>query len=422
MSEKPTHQSDVRMRGFASRALVEEALAWIDENAAPLDAETVPFETAWGRVLAADVRSEMDVPSFDRSAMDGYALRGGETEGASDYNPLSFRIVGESLPGQPFEGEVPAGTATRIMTGAPLPDGADAVLPAEYASEAAGQVQVRATVSPGKHVGRRGEDVAAGSRLLAAGRRLRPQDLGLIASVGVTQIAVVRRPRVRLLITGDELVPPGQPRGTFQIYESNSSMLSALIERDGGLPKSLQRVEDQREAVRSAMLEPRADVILVSGGSSVGREDHAPCVLAADGELAIHGIAMRPSSPAGMGRIRETLVFLLPGNPVSCLCAYDFFAGRAIRRLGGGRRAKRGRGEWPYVRKVVKVRRKIVSAVGRVDYCRVRVTDDGLEPLALSGASILSSTTRADGFVVVPAELEGYAPGSEVSVFLYDPI
>jgi len=155
-------------------------------------------------------------------------------------------------------------------------------------------------------------------------------------------------------------------------------------------------------------------VILVSGGSSVGSEDHAPPLIAQVGELAIHGVAMRPSSPAGIGRIGDALVFLLPGNPVSCLCAYDFFAGRAI-RLRGGRSA-----DWPHRTLRAVVARKVVSAIGRVDYCRIRLVDEKVEPIALSGASILSSTTRADGFVIVPSESEGYGPGTEVTVYLYD--
>jgi molybdopterin molybdotransferase len=415
MSEETNTNRDVRMRGFTGRALVDDALRWVDEHSESLPGETIAFDVAHGRVLAADVSSPLDVPSFDRSAMDGYAVRGTETEGASDYNPLSFPIVGESMPGHPFSKIMPPGTAVRIMTGAPVPTGADAVVPAEYATETAEMVGITSTVSPGKHVGRRGEDVSEGSQLFAAGRRLRPQDVGLLASVGVTEVKTVRRPRVRLLITGNELVVPGNERGEFQIYESNSSVLAALVNRDGAELESLMRVEDDEEAISLAMCKPGADVVLVSGGSSVGKEDHAPSILAAEGDLAVHGIAMRPSSPTGMGEIQQTLVFLLPGNPVSCLCAYDFFAGRAIRRLGG-RSA-----EWPYPQRQVEVGRKIVSAVGRVDYCRIKLNDGRAEPLALSGASILSSTTRADGFVVIPAESEGYAPGTKVTVFLYDP-
>jgi molybdopterin molybdotransferase len=153
--------------------------------------------------------------------------------------------------------------------------------------------------------------------------------------------------------------------------------------------------------------------VLISGGSSVGTEDHAPNIIREVGELPIHGVAMRPSSPAGIGRIGSTLIFLLPGNPVSCLCAYDFFAGRAIRRLSGLNP------DWPHRSLRGRLRSKIVSQVGRVDYCRVRITDGQIEPVALSGASILSSTTRANGFVLVPSALEGYASGTEVEVLLY---
>ena len=403
------------MRGFAGRALVEEALAWVDAHSARLEPESVAHDASHGRVLAADVIAPIDVPAFDRSAMDGYALRGEETVGAGDYNPLPFRVIGASLPGRPFDGGVQTGTAVRIMTGAPLPRGADAVLPAEYARESGGLVEATATVSPGKHVGRLGEDVRAGALVLQAGRRLRPQDVGVLASLGIARVDTVRRPRVRLLITGNELVRPGEPRGPYQIYEANSAMLRALVERDGGIVESVGYLPDDREAIREGLAEAGADVILVSGGSSVGAEDHAPTLVSELGELAIHGIAMRPSSPAGMGMLGRTLVFLLPGNPVSCLCAYDFFAGRAIRPLGG-----RG-ADWPYASCELKVAKKIVSAIGRVDYCRVRITGNDVEPLAVSGASILSSTVRADGFVIVPAELEGYAPGAVVTAYRYDP-
>jgi len=407
-------QPDVRMRGFSGRALVQTACDWVDAQSAALPSEEITLDEACGRVLAVDVPAPIDVPSFDRAAMDGYALRGAETDGAGDYNPLSFPVVGESLPGRPASGPLPAGAAIRIMTGAPLPAGADAVLPSEFAREGQGRMEALASVPPGKNVGRCGEDLRAGTQAFAAGRILRPQDVGVLASLGMARVAVVRQPRVRVVITGNELVAPGEPLGPNQIYEANSAMLRGLIARDGGRLETCRRVRDDRAAIRAAIVDEGADVILVSGGSSVGAEDHAPTIVAAEGTLAVHGIAMRPSSPAGMGRVGSSLVFLLPGNPVSCLCAYDFFAGRAIRRLGGRPT------HWPYIRRSLTVGRKIVSAVGRVDYCRVRIDHERVEPLALSGASILSSTTRADGFLVIPAECEGYAPGAQVEVFLYD--
>jgi molybdopterin molybdotransferase len=414
MSQEPHRSADVRMRGFAARVSVEAAGQWIDAHSSLLGPEDVPLQNACGRVLAAPVTAPFDVPSFDRSAMDGYAVRGAETHGAGDYNSLPFRIVGEALPGKPYPGDVSPGTTVRIMTGAPVPQGADAVVPAEFTREADGLVEITTAIPPFKNIGRRGEDVRSGTTVLDAGRRLRPQDLGLIASLGIDQIPVVKSPRIRLMITGNELVEPGLPRGPFQIYESNSFMLVGLISRDGGTLESILRLPDERDAIRHALTAVGADVILVSGGSSVGTEDHAPLLLAEEGTLAIHGVAMRPSSPAGMGMIGTTLVFLLPGNPVSCLCAYDFFASRALRRLGGGR------GEWPYSVRRVMLDRKLVSEVGRVDYCRIRIDGNRAEPIAVSGASILSSTTRANGFVVVPAESEGYASGTVVDAFLYD--
>ncbi len=405
---------DVRMRGFAKRERVATAWDWITNLAAVLEPQLVPLENACGRVLTNEIIAPINVPAFDRSAMDGYAVIAIETDGASDYNPLSFPILGQSLPGNPFEGSLISGSAVRIMTGAPLPEGADAVVPAEYATESEGNVELTTSVSPGKHVGRVGEDITEGGSVFAAHRRLRAQDVGLLASLGTSTVSVVRQPRVRILVTGNELVSPREPRGPHQIFEANSFLLRGLVKRDGGVLESLRHVPDQKETIRESLTEAGADVVLVSGGSSVGAEDHAPLILAEVGSLEIHGIAMRPSSPAGMGRIKESMVFLLPGNPVSCLCAYDFFAGRAIRQLGG--RSP----DWPHRVCEAVLSRKIVSAVGRLDYCRVMFKENQVEPLALSGASILSSTTKANGFVIIPEDREGYAPGDSVLVYLYD--
>lgn len=414
MKDAVTAIPDVRMHGFRKRSEVPAVLAWIDRHASRLDAESMPLEDACGRVLATEVIAPLDVPGFDRAAMDGFALRGADTAGATEYNPIEFRVLGQAMPGLPFGGETPPGGAVRIMTGAPVPDGVDAVIPAEYAEEASGKIVVTRPVAPGQHVVHRGEDLQAGSTALSSGRRLRPQDLGLVASLGVDRLSVVRQPRVRMLVTGNEVRAPGTRKGTHEIYDANSYMLRGLIARDGGVVEAHHRLGDDPERIRAALLAPGADLILISGGSSVGREDYAPQIVAEVGELAMHGVSMRPSSPAGVGRIGDTLVFLLPGNPVSCLCAYDFFAGRAL-RLRGGRSP-----DWPHRTLQAVVARKIVSAVGRVDYCRVRLVDGRVDPIALSGASALSSTTRADGFVIVPAECEGYGPESSVTVFLYD--
>jgi len=397
---------------------VDQVIRLVREAVSQLPAESVSLGEAAGRVLATGVTSAVPVPGFARSAMDGYAVRGEETFGASDYNPLPFRLVGEAMPGRPWVGSVAAGEAVRIMTGAPMPPGADAVVMAEFSreSEASGGKLVSVTdpVPPSRNVGQIGEDIVPGQELFQTGRVLRPQDVGVLASVGVSSVSVVRKPVVRIVITGDELLPPGSTPSGSKIVDSNSLMLDALVRRDGGISRLGQIVPDRREAVEAAIMDPAGDMVIVSGGSSVGAEDHAPLIVADRGKLLVHGVAMRPSSPTGVGRIDNRLIFLLPGNPVSCLAAYDFFAGPAIRLLGGRNP------DWPHRTTRRRLAAKIASAVGRVDYVRVRLTAAGVEPLAISGASILSSTTRADGFVIVAKDSEGSPPGEEVTVFLYD--
>lgn len=407
--------SDVRMRGFAERADVEDVERSLAERTRALGAEPVALGECAGRVLAADIHSDVDVPGFVRSAMDGFAVRGADTFGASDYDPIALRVVGLSLPGSGFDGTLGPGEAARIMTGAPVPDGADAVVMAEVAEEAAdGRVAVREPVAPKKNVGAVGEDIRRGALVLRAGRRLRPQDAGLLASIGVASVPCVRRPRVALVITGDELLPAGTKPTGPRIADSNSVVLRALVARDGGESLPFSLLPDDPAQIREALAQRAADVVLVSGGSSVGQEDHAPRLVAELGTLEFHGISMRPSSPAGIGRIDGRWVFLLPGNPVSCLCAYEFFAGPTIRALGGRARA------WPHRRVRLLLARKISSAVGRTDYVRVAIESGRVVPLATSGASILSSTVRAAGCVIVPRGLEGMAEGAAVEVLLYD--
>jgi molybdopterin molybdotransferase len=402
------------MKGFAERADVEEVERFLTEHARPLGTEPVELTACAGRVLASDVAAEVDVPGFRRAAMDGYAVRGEDTFGASAYDPISLRVIGQALPGAPFAGRVDAGSAVRVMTGAPVPDGANAVVMAEVCEERDGAVAIAEPVAPHKHVGAVGEDIRANDIVLRAGRRLRPQDAGLLASIGVAQPACVRRPRVRLVITGDELLPPGsRPEGP-RIVDSNSVMLGALVARDGGVVLPHAILPDRPDAIREALASGGADAVLVSGGSSVGQEDHAPRLVAELGTLDFHGVSMRPSSPTGVGRIDGRVVFLLPGNPVSCLCAYEFFAGPTLRALGGRSRA------WPHRRVTLPLARKISSAVGRTDYVRVAIEAGRVVPLATSGASILSSTVRADGCVIVPRELEGMPESALVEVRLYD--
>ena len=405
---------DVRMCGFSSRRTVAEALALLEPRIIRLGGETVPVTMAVGRVAAEDVIAAVAVPHFPRAMMDGYAVVADDTFGASDDRPARLAVIGEIRAGDdPGVMAVARGQAARITTGAMLPKGADALAMAEICrAESADRVDVQAVVPPGKHVAPIGEDIAAGDVVLREGRRLRPQDAGVVASVGLASVAVVRRPRVRIVITGNELLPPGEtPRGP-QIVDANSVVLTGLVERDGGALETVMRLRDD-PAVIAAAMRCDADVVLLSGGSSVGPEDHAPRLLDQHGELLVHGVAMRPASPAGFGFVGHSAVFLLPGNPVSCLAAYEFFAGPAIRKLGGRP------WQWPHRRLRAPVAKKLVSQLGRTDFMRIRLDQGRVVPLMTSGASILSSTL-ADGLVIIPDEVEGYPEGAEVDILAWD--
>jgi molybdopterin molybdotransferase len=406
------------MRGFRTRTSVLDLTAWIIEWVDALETEAIALGDAWGRVLAGEIMATEPAPPFDRAAMDGYAIKSEESFGASAYTPALFRCVGRSRPGQRCEVAVGPAESVQVATGAPLPCGADAVIPVEATRLDDDRVVVSEAIPPGRNISHRGEDIAAGTVVLSAGRVLRPQDLGVLSAVGAATVSVIRRPRVVVLITGDELLAPGTLARDFQIPDMNSLMIAALVARDGGLCEIVGPLPDRRSTIRDAIhdLQSSADLILISGGSSAGPEDHVPGIIAELGCLIAHGVALRPASPTGIGLIRngELPVVLLPGNPVSCLCAYDFFAGLIVRRLAGRS------GRWPYRSMTLPLARKLTSMVGRVDYARVRVDTGLVEPLAISGASILSSVSRADGFVVVPADLEGYPAGAVVEVWCYD--
>jgi molybdopterin molybdotransferase len=360
------------------------------------------------------------VPPFDRCAMDGYAVRAEETFGASDYAPSLFRRVGRSRPGVSCEAAVGPSEAVEVATGSPLPTGADAVVPVEATRRDGDAVLVAEAVPQGRHVSRRGEDIMPGTVVLGAGRVLRPQDLGVLSAVGAARVDVVRSPRIVVLITGDELLSAGTTSRGFQIADANSVMLRALVTRDGGRCEVEGPLADRRSGIRDAILAAvgRADLILITGGSSAGADDHVPGIIAELGSLIAHGLALRPAGPTGLGLIleQELPVVMLPGNPVSCLCGYDFVAGPIVRRLGGRP------GPWPYRRVTLPLTRKLSSVVGRVDYARVRVCSGQVEPLSSSGASILTSVSQASGFVVIAEGREGYPAGALVDVWCYDDI
>jgi len=404
------------MRGFEKKTDLPSALETLRSLVEPLGEESVPLEAALGRTLARDVVSHVDVPSFDKSAVDGYAVHAAETFGASPTDPAFFRLTGEVLPGAGEEVEVGPGEAVRIMTGGVFPAGADAVLMVEHASEEDGRVLAHAPVVPGRNVARAGEDVREGQTVLTRGRVLRPQDIGVLASIGVVDIPVSRRPVVGILSTGNELVEPRSPEagGRGRVVNSCRHVLEGMVTETGGAPRWLGALPDDPAVLRGALRDFDGDVLLTTGATSAGKEDHLPGLLAEVGELRVHGVAMRPGSPTAFGRIGGALAFLLPGNPVAALVGFDVFVRPALQlQLGQreGRRNARVRG---------RLRRKIASALNRTDFVRVRLADDGeVELLRVGGSGVLTSVTGADGFIIVPRDDEGLEAGTDVEVFLY---
>jgi molybdopterin molybdotransferase len=404
---------DIRMRGFATRHDVDEALALLKQRLTPLPSEVIALGEALDRVLAEDVAAAVDVPHFDRSAVDGYGVRARDTFGASDYNPIPLALRGEIFPGRSLDLTLTANEAVRIMTGAPLPAGADAVVMAEYAEEDGDHVNILQPISPFKNVGRMGEDIRQGDVVLRRGRKLRPQDLGVLASIQAAQIAVYRRPTVALIITGNELVEVCEPLTGCKIADSNSFTLAGLSRRLGALPVHKGIIRDDYQLIKDAIQQVTEDVVIITGGTSVGAEDFAPLIIQELGELVVHGVAMRPSSPVGFGFIQNQPIFLIPGNPVSAMVAFDAFVGPTLQLMQGLQPT------YPYAKVRGILTRKIASAIGRVDFVRVRCTEAGIEPLRVTGASILSSTTRADGFVIVDKNSEGLDEGQAVEVYVY---
>ena len=403
---------DVRMTGFTCRSSVAEAIAWTDNVFPSLKTEKITISQSAGRVLAQTITSKVNVPGFHRSMMDGFAIRAVDIEQASESEPVALRIAGDIYPGTPHSVPLSSKQTIRIMTGAPIPTGGDAVIPVEDVRVRGDQILVSRPIAEGKHVGVPGEDIVSGQIVVAAGRQLRPQDVGLLSSIGIDAVGVLCKPRVHLVTTGNELLPAGTPPTDFMITDANSPMLESLVVRDGGDVTSAGIVPDNPECILNAF-QAEADIIIVSGGSSVGLEDYVPQLLAEHGELGIHGVQMRPSSPVGIGTYKKRIVFLLPGNPVACLCGYDFFAGRTIRKLTG-----RGT-ELPYSRQILPLGEPLVSVEGRKDYVRVQISEGRVTKSTRQGASMLFSAVQSDGFLIIPEESSSLATGTLVTVYRY---
>ncbi len=409
MSDDARPVADVRMRGFDTLTPVARVLELINGLSGRRREELVGLSAAGGRALAQFVVATTDVPHFRRAAMDGYAARLADLPG-------NLLLAGEARAGRMFADRLLVGQVVRVMTGAPVPDEADVVIPVEQATVKGNTVRIRVVPPAGKHVIGVGEDVAAGQHVFSSGRRLRPQDVGLLSSLGIPEVAVFAKPRVKIVTTGGELLPAGTPPTGFQIPDSNSVMLRAFAERDGGTVTAVH-VPDDPARIRAEVTADDYDVLLTTGGTSVGVDDHTPPVVRSLATTFVHGVDMKPGMPTGFGILPDgRAVFLLPGNPVGCLFAYDLLARVLIQRLAGRPPV------WPYPMADLTLSEPIISKAGRVDYVRVRMdlTDRKAIPFVSGGAANLSGPVAADGFIIVDAAVDRLDAGTPTMFYLYE--
>ena len=402
------------MRPFTSTISLEEARRRLDANIRPITrTEIIGLEDASGRTAAIDVESPLDVPPFARSAMDGYAVIAQDLAGASKSSPRSLRLLDRIYTGQMPTVVVQRGACAEIATGAPLPDGADAVVMVEETTkDGDAQIMFHAAATAGQHIAKRGADIAAGDVVVRAGEWLTPSKVGAIAAIGRAAVEVYAKPRVAILSTGNEVVDPGQPLAPGQIFDVNRFTLSAVVSAHGGIPEPHRPAQDTVDALVAALdRSMEADLVVFSGGSSVGERDLIVDAIAARGEMIFHGIAVRPGKPTAFARVGQTLFFGMPGNPTSCLSnAYILLVPflRAVARLP------------PLAARTVRVPlgKRIASVVNRHQFYTVRLRDGAAYP-AFKGSGDITSLSQADGYIEIPANTAAVEEGTVVDVTLF---
>ena len=397
-------QPDRKRSGFKHKTRLAEARERLLDAVSPHDrTKEVPLSSADGRVLAEAVVAERNVPHYPRAAMDGYAVRAADTFGASDRSPEVLRRSEDLTPD----------SAVRVHTGSELPAGADGVVMIEQTDEFGDDVEIFDAVAEGENVAPVGEDVEQGQHLYDAGHRLRPSDLGLLKSVGVDTVTVRERPTVGVIPTGEELVQSDPEPG--EVVETNGLTVSRYVERWGGEVTYREVVTDDRDALRAAIQRDLTkDVVVTTGGSSVGERDLLPEVVADLGEILFHGVALKPGHPVAVGVVEETPVVVLPGYPVACIINAVQFLRPALKAVGG-------LPDSGFPTTEARLDRKIRSEPGIRTFARVELGEDGegettVTPTRASGSGVLSSVALADGWVEVPEGREGIPEGETVSV------
>ena len=404
-----------KMRPFRETIPIDEALRIVGEAARPLDRTVrVGLAAANGRVLAAGIVADRDVPPFDRAAMDGYAVVAADTAGASREAPARVRCIATVHTGEVANRAVRGGECIQIATGAPLPDGADAVVMVEQTDRRDDTVDIFTPVQPRQHIGRRGADIAAGRTVLRAGDVLTPSRVGSIAALGIPEVEVYDRPRVGIVSTGDEIVEPGQPLAPGRIYDINRFTLGAVVGEHGGVAAAHPVTGDSLEALGAAVdaiIAQGTDILVFSGGSSVGERDLTRDVLRRKGNLAFHGIAVKPGKPTAFGHIGATPVLGMPGYPTSCLSNAYLLLVPLLRRMA----------HLPPHRTqtlALPAAHRFASVGSRHQFYSVRVVD-GAAVGAFKASGDITSMSQADGYIEIPMGVDAVEEGEQVEVTLF---
>jgi molybdopterin molybdotransferase len=408
-------------RSSEDSVTVEEHLARVLAGVAPLPPYEQPLLEALGLPVCEPIRSPMDLPAFDNSAMDGYAVRAADVEGAAEDDPVQLPVVGEVAAGQSRILAVSPGTAVKIMTGAPLPTGADAVVPVEWTDGGAAGVRITQAPQPGQHVRRRGEDVQEGDLLLDENTLLGPRQLALLAAVGHAQVRSRPRPRVVVLSTGSELREPGTARGEDAIYDANSYGIAAAVRRAGAIAYRVGIVPDDPDEFMDALSDQlvRADVVVTSGGVSRGEYDIVKDALSQLGTVWFGQVQMQPGKPQGFGHVGEdrTPIFTLPGNPVSAYLSFEIFVLPALRQMMGRTPHRRPQNR-------ARLTQGFRSPPGKEQYVRATYAYDdrgaSVTPVGGHGSHLIGDLAVADAVIVVPADTEVLHAESQVRVLLLD--
>jgi molybdenum cofactor synthesis domain-containing protein len=392
---------------------LDEARQLIADACRPIDrTERVRLVDANGRAAAANVTSSRDVPPFSRAGMDGYAVRAEDTFGASRFEPKALRVIEKVYTGQVPSKTIDAGTAVEIATGAPMPAGADAVVMVEETEKAGDEVRVLTPVYPRQNVGRQGADIVVGQTVIARGDVLNPSRIGALAALGVADVEVFAKPTVAILSTGNEIADPGQELQPGQIYDINKFTLSTIIAEHGGVPMPFATAQDTIAALESAIDACSAcDVLVFSGGSSVGERDLILDVIGRKGEIVFHGIAVKPGKPTVFGTIHGTPMFGMPGYPTSCLSNAYMLLVPALREMARLKPRHLATVSLP-------LGQRIVSTTGRHQFYTVRIVDGQAMP-AFKASGDITSMSQADGYIEIPAQTDIVEKGETVDVKLF---